>query len=123
MTTKNPAAVALGRKGGSANTEAQRVARKENARRAGRPAQSAKVAIGSEPARAYPVAWLGFGTLDGVERAFAIVRANGAEALIYRTARKQWAPLLDARRAVKLAPIAGHVQLTPKRLRAAMAAR
>src|SRR5262249_30194749 len=36
-TTKNPAAVALGRLGGGANTTAQHRARQQNARRGGRP--------------------------------------------------------------------------------------
>ena len=34
---KNPAAVALGRKGGKANTEAQNAARRENGKKGGRP--------------------------------------------------------------------------------------
>lgn len=34
---KNPAAVSLGRKGGSANTEAQNAARRENGKKGGRP--------------------------------------------------------------------------------------
>jgi hypothetical protein len=37
MTTKNPAAIALGRLGGSQNTPAQVKARLKNAKRAGRP--------------------------------------------------------------------------------------
>jgi hypothetical protein len=37
MENKNPAAVALGRLGGSANTKAQNEARKKNGRLGGRP--------------------------------------------------------------------------------------
>ena len=37
MPRKNPAAVALGRKGGKANTEAQDAARRSNGARGGRP--------------------------------------------------------------------------------------
>jgi hypothetical protein len=39
MTEKNPAAQALGRLGGTRNTEAQKKARLKNAKRAGRPAR------------------------------------------------------------------------------------
>ena len=38
---KNPAAVALGRKGGKANTEAQNRARAENGKKGGRPRKKA----------------------------------------------------------------------------------
>lgn len=37
MGGKNPAAVALGRKGGKANTEAQNAARRANGKKGGRP--------------------------------------------------------------------------------------
>lgn len=37
MSRKNPAAVALGRKGGKANTEAQQAARRRNIAKGGRP--------------------------------------------------------------------------------------
>lgn len=39
---KNPHAVALGRKGGSANTEAQNAARRENGKLGGRPKKTGK---------------------------------------------------------------------------------
>jgi hypothetical protein len=52
MAPKNPAAVALGRLGGQANTEAQQAARRENGKKGGYPkGRPRKPPVASPPAK------------------------------------------------------------------------